>query len=67
MSFLAFAIAVAVLLLTLGPTNTLLALAGAEQDAMKALRLVPFEAPGSRGGTARALGQRHCRRGRQAH
>ena len=38
-----FAIALFVLLLTPGPTNTLIALAGAERGWLGALRLLPFE------------------------
>ena len=44
MSPVEFAIALALLLLTPGPTNTLIALAGAERGFLGALRLVPFEA-----------------------
>ena len=39
-----FAIALFVLLLTPGPTNTLIALAGAERGWLGALRLTPVEA-----------------------
>jgi threonine/homoserine/homoserine lactone efflux protein len=44
MTSLEFAIALFVLLLTPGPTNTLIALAGAERGWRRALRLTPAEA-----------------------
>lgn len=43
MPTLAFCLAIAALLLTPGPSNTLMALAGAERGFLRALRLAPLE------------------------
>jgi threonine/homoserine/homoserine lactone efflux protein len=43
MTYTELSLAIAVLLITPGPTNTLLAIAGAERGALQAIRLIPAE------------------------